>query len=48
MQYYERMFGVMRAQSSHPNVTFRHIVGPLRDMSNKIVPLDYTKDEVEK
>mmetsp|Transcript_17696 Transcript_17696/g.29925 ORF Transcript_17696/g.29925 Transcript_17696/m.29925 type:complete len:273 (+) Transcript_17696:211-1029(+) len=39
MNYYERMFGVLRAQSGHPDVEFRYIIGPEREMSNKIIPI---------
>ena len=46
IQYYQRMFGVLRAKSGHPSVNYRYIIGPNRDMPNKIVPLQYTRDEV--
>ena len=45
--YYERMFGILRAKQAHPEVNFRHIIGPMRSMPNKIIPLEFTKKEVE-
>ena len=47
MAYYERMYGLLRAKGGHPDVTYRHVIGPLREMPNKIIPLTYTKEEVE-
>lgn len=41
------MFGLLRAKGGHPDVKFRHIIGPQREMANKIVPIDFTKNEVE-
>ena len=46
MSYYERMYGLLRAKGGHPDVTYRHVIGPLREMPNKIIPLTYTKEEV--
>mmetsp|Transcript_15938 Transcript_15938/g.24642 ORF Transcript_15938/g.24642 Transcript_15938/m.24642 type:complete len:98 (+) Transcript_15938:749-1042(+) len=48
MQYYERMFGVLRAKSGHPDVKFRYVIGPNREMSNKVVPVEVSRGEVEK
>ena len=39
MQYYERMFGLLRAKQGHTDVDFRYIIGPRRQMANKIVPV---------
>ena len=47
MQYYERMFGLLRAKQGHTDVDFRYIIGARRQMANKIVPEQFTKDEVE-
>lgn len=47
MDYYEMIFGVVKAQMGHPKVNFRHIIGPPRKMPNRIIPLQFTKDEVE-
>ena len=47
MNYYERMFGVLRAKAGHPKVNYRYIIGPNREMPTKIVPMSYTKHEVE-
>ena len=46
--YYERMYGIMRAKNGHPDIKFRHVIGPLRDMPSKIVPIDYDPEEVKK
>jgi hypothetical protein len=40
------MYGLIRARDGHPGVNFRHVIGPNRDMSNKIVPVEYNVDEV--
>ena len=45
--YFEKMYGLIRARDSHPGVHFRHVIGPNRDMSNKIVPVEYNEQEVE-
>ena len=47
MDYYEMIFGVVKAQMGHPKVNFRHIVGPPRKMATKIIPLQFTSSEVE-
>lgn len=47
MDYYEMIFGVVKAQMGHPKVNFRHVVGPPRKMASKIIPLQFTSDEVE-
>lgn len=47
MNYYERMFGVLRAKAGHPKVNYRYIIGPNREMPTKIIPMSYTKHEVE-
>lgn len=41
------MYGLMRAKNGHPDITFRYIIGPQREMPNKIVPLILTRQEVE-
>jgi predicted acylesterase/phospholipase RssA len=46
--HYERMFGLLRAKNGHPDIKFRHIIGPLREMPSKIVPVDYSPEEVKK
>lgn len=46
--YYERMYGIMRAKNGHPEIVFRHVIGPLREMPSKIVPIDYRPEEVKK
>jgi len=33
------MFGLLRARDGHPDVQFRNILGPQREMANKIVPV---------
>ena len=48
MDYYEMIFGVVKAQMGHPKVNFRHIIGPPRKMANRIIPLQFTSDEVDK
>jgi hypothetical protein len=48
MDHFEIKFGLMRAQKSHPEVNFRHIIGPSRDMPNKICPIEFTKEEVRR
>ena len=48
MTYYTRMFGILRAKNGHPDVQFRYVVGPLREMPTKIVPIDYSPEEVKK
>jgi hypothetical protein len=30
IQYYERMYGLLRAKGGHPDVTYRYVIGPLR------------------
>ena len=47
MDYYEMIFGVVKAQMGHPKVNFRHIVGPPRKMPNRIIPLQFTPQEVD-
>jgi hypothetical protein len=42
------MYGLLRAKSGHPGVEFRHVIGPNRDMPNKVVPVEFTVDEVKK
>jgi hypothetical protein len=39
------MFGLIRAKGGHPDVTFRHVIGPQREMANKIVPVEMTRIE---
>ena len=46
--YYQTMYGLIRAKDGHPEVDFRHVVGPNREMANKIVPVEITTDEVKK
>jgi hypothetical protein len=45
-QFYRRTFGILRAQASHPEVDFRYVIGPQREMSNKVVPVEFTQNEV--
>jgi len=45
--YSERMCGILRAKQAHPDVNFRHVIGPMRSMPNKIVPLEFSRKEVE-
>jgi len=47
MAYYQKMYGLMRAQNGHPKVNFRYVIGPMRAMPNKIVPLRIDRKEVE-
>lgn len=47
IDYYEMMFGVVKGQMGHPNVNFRHIIGPPRKMANRIIPLQFNEKEVE-
>ena len=47
MEYYTKMYGLMRAQNGHPKVNFRYVIGPMRAMPNKIVPLRMSREEVE-
>lgn len=47
-RYYSRMYGVIRAKNGHPHVQFRHVIGPLREMPSKIIPVDYSAKEVQK
>lgn len=47
MQYYDRMFGVLRAKAGHPRVDYRNIIGPQREMPSKIIPMGFTRHEVE-
>ena len=47
MDYYERMYGLLRAKRGHPDVTYRYVIGPLRQMPNKIIPVTYSEDEVK-
>jgi hypothetical protein len=42
------MFGLLRAKNGHPDVNFRYIIGPQREMASKIIPIDYSKEEVLK
>jgi len=42
------MYGILRAKNGHPNVSFRYVIGPLREMPSKIVPIDYSPSEVSK
>jgi len=42
------MYGNLRAKNGHPNVSFRYVIGPLREMPSKIVPIDYSPSEVSK
>ena len=44
-KYYERMFGLLRAKGGHPDVNFRHVIGPQREMANKVVPVEMTRSE---
>lgn len=46
-RYYERMFGLIRAKGGHPEVNFRHVIGPQREMANKIVPVEMTRKEAQ-
>ena len=39
------MFGLLRAKGGHPDVNFRHVIGPQREMANKIVPVEMTRKE---
>jgi hypothetical protein len=48
MDHYEVKFGLMRAQKSHPDVNFRYVMGPTRDLPNKIVPVEFTTEEVKR
>lgn len=48
MDYYKRMYGILRAKNGHPDVKFRYVVGPLREMPTRIVPSDYSPDDVAK
>jgi len=41
------MFGILRAKQGHPDVEYRYVIGPLREMANKIIPINYSRDEVE-
>lgn len=43
MQYYEKMYGLLRAKGGHPDVYYRHVIGPLSPMPTKIIPVTYTK-----
>ena len=44
--YEKRTYGIIRAMRSFPQVQFRYVIGPERDMSNKIVPVELTRFEV--
>lgn len=46
--YFSKMYGLIRARDGHPGVEFRHVIGPSRDMSNKIVPVEFSLEEVER
>ena len=46
--YYQQMYGLLRAKAGHPGVDFRHVIGPNRDMPNKVVPIEFTVEEVKK
>ena len=39
-------YGVLRAIKNHPDVHMRHIIGPSRSMAYKIVPIEFTDEEV--
>lgn len=47
MAHYTTQFGLLRAQRSHPNVNYRHVLGPTRNMPNRIVPMQISRAEVE-
>lgn len=45
-QHLVEQSGVVRVRQSHPDVTLRHVIGPSRAMPNKIVPFQFTDEEV--
>ena len=38
-KYYQSIYGLLRASAGHQDVEFRHIIGPSREMPNKVVPV---------
>ena len=47
MDHFTTQFGLLRAKRAHPKVNYRHVIGPTRNMANRIVPMQVSRAEVE-
>ena len=47
-QYNDDMQDIIRSMQLYPKVNFRYVVGPSEVLSNSPIPLDFSKDHLDK
>jgi hypothetical protein len=44
-KFYDKVHGILRAKITHPEVMFRHLIGPDFNMPNKITPMEFSEEK---
>lgn len=47
-EYNDNMQDIIRSMQLYPNVKFRYVLGPSEVLSSSPIPLDFSKDHLDK